>query len=536
MDLLARAREMTTEQVAELLSRHEHLEKQLESAENVGKHAEALAKQVEDLERHLHWFKTQLFGAKSERRMLEALSPADQLWLGEQMPDLPDGPPAPDESPRETANKARAKARKRPEAAETDDSSRLKFDDSVPVEEVIVEDSELSALGQGEADIVAENVTYKLGQRSPYVVIRYIQRVWKKKGEEQVHKANMPGVVLERSVADVSFLAGMAVDKHCFHLPLYRQHQRLKHSGIHLDRSTLTRLNQRVAEMCDLVYTSQFSSILSSSVLAIDESPTPAGRSGGKMDRGYYWVFYGDKHEVQFVYSPTRSREVLDQLLEGFKGTLLSDGYKAYESFTNRTLGVSWAGCWAHTRRHFVEAERKEPEKVGAILLVFQQLYELEAKARGKPKILKTVREEQSRPIVDKLFAHFRDELSASALLPSNAYVKALEYAIKQERPLRVFLENPEVAIDTNHVERMIRPAVVGRKNWMFHSTEDGARNSGILYSLLQTCALHDINPRTYLIDILQRQDDPGAVTELFTPRLWKEHYATSPRKSAIDR
>lgn len=284
------------------------------------------------------------------------------------------------------------------------------------------------------------------------------------------------------------------------------------------------------------IYTSQFSSILSSSVLAIDESPTPAGRSGGKMDSGYFWVFYGDKHEVQFVYSPTRSRTVLDKLLEGYTGTLLSDGYKAYESFTNRTLGVAWAGCWAHTRRYFVEAERNEPRKVQEVLVAFQKLYDIEAKGRGKPKALKDLRQEQSRPVVDALFTHFRTELSASALLPSNAYVKALEYAINHEAPLRVFLENPEVAIDTNHVERMIRPAVVGRKNWLFHTTEDGARYSGILYSLLQTCSLQDIDPRTYLIDVLQRQDDPGANIEHFTPRLWKENFAATPRRSIVDR
>ena len=504
---------------------------------NAGAHAEQLKAQAEELKIQLAWFRNQVFGARSERRILEAMAPADQLWLGEQMLEVAEEPPAANESAADVEEKGRNKGRRaKPARSEDSLSSRLHFDDSVPIEEVIVRDPELEALPEDQVEIIGQNVSYKLAQRSPYVVVKTIRTAWKKKGADGVNKAKLPRVI-ERSIADVSFLAGIAVDKHCHHLPLYRQHQRLTQGGVHIERSTLTRLLQRVAELCELTHQAQLSSILQSKVITMDESPTPAGRMGGKMKKGFYWVLYGDQDEVAFIYSPTRSRKVIDKLLEGFQGTLHSDGYRAYESFCRKTQGVCWAGCWAHTRRKFIEAEQKEPGKVEHVLNELRLLYEIETKGRGEPSRLKALRDHESRTIVDRLFEYFKNELAESALLPSNKFITALEYAIKHEGPLRVFLENPEVAIDTNHVERTIRYAVMGRKNWMFHSTENGARHSGIIYSLLQTCYLQGVDPRSYLIDILQRMDfHPGNDVYQLTPRLWTETVKGAPMRSVIDR
>ncbi len=560
MDLLAQVKQMSPDEVVALLRRNQELESvtklrqkeattlRIEHAKLQTEYSQLYAEQaqfrtdqthletrVEELNSQLEWFKRQLFGAKSERRILEALTDSQQLWLGEQMLDLPEDPPADDESAADVEKKARPKPRKRKvPRSEESSGSRLRFDDSIPVEEHVVPDAELESLPDEEVVLIGQDVTYRLAQRSPYVVLKHVRRTWKKKGTDEIQKAKLP-TVIQRSFADVSLLAGLAVDKHCHHLPLYRQHKRMEQSGVYVERSTLTRLLRRVAEMTELVYQAQLSSILESSVITMDESPTPAGRFGGKMKRGYYWVLYGDKNEVAFVYSPSRARAVIDKLLEGFQGTLHSDGYRAYDSFC-KANGVVWAGCWAHTRRKFVEAERKEPKKVKAIIKILRDLYEIEAEARGEPEALEKLRDTQSRPIVNKLFQHFKTELEESALLPSNRYIKALKYAIKHEAPLRVFLENPGVAIDTNHVEREIRPAVIGRKNWMFHFTENGARHSGILYTLLQTCRLQNVDPRTYLVDILQRMDDhPGKETYQLMPRLWKDEFGAEPIRSLVD-
>ena len=114
---------------------------------------------------------------------------------------------------------------------------------------------------------------------------------------------------------------------------------------------------------------------------------------------------------------------------------------------------------------------------------------------------------------------------------------KAASYALTREKALRVFLEYPDVPLDTNHLERAIRPIAMGRKNWLFCWTEIGAKYVGIIQSLLSTCRVQGIDPYTYLVDVLQRIDThPAKDVALLTPRLWKEHFAANPLRSDIDR
>ncbi len=138
---------------------------------------------TEELKAQLEWFKKQLFGAKSERWILEALSPADQLWLGEQMLELSEQPPADNETLADVEKKGRNKGKrsKKPDRCQDSISSRLHFDDSVPIEEVVIRDPEMEALPKDQVEVIGQDVTYKLGQRSPYLVIKTIRTTWKKK-------------------------------------------------------------------------------------------------------------------------------------------------------------------------------------------------------------------------------------------------------------------------------------------------------------------------------------------------------------------
>jgi hypothetical protein len=157
--------------------------------------------------------------------------------------------------------------------------------------------------------------------------------------------------VIEKSVADVSFLAGLLVDKFLYHLPLYRQHQRLQDGGIHLARATLTNLVHQSAALLEPIYEAQLRSILESAVLAMDETPIRAGRSPdrqGKMQGAYFWPMYGDRHEVAFPFSTSRSLATARGLLESFIGVLLSDGYPVYERYTVEVKDAVRAQCWSH--------------------------------------------------------------------------------------------------------------------------------------------------------------------------------------------
>ena len=130
----------------------------------------------------------------------------------------------------------------------------------------------------------------------------------------------------------------------------------------------------------------------------------------------------------------------------------ISNPFAAYEKFAEKTGGVLWAGCWAHARRKFIEAEGQEPERSAQIISLFQRLYEIEKRARGKPKHRKKLREKESRPIVDTLFELLAEQYKTTTALDKSPYMKALNYALEREAGLRIFLENPEVPIDNNPV------------------------------------------------------------------------------------
>lgn len=508
---------MTRDEVAALLASHQALEAS----------ADEMRRQADELRRQLDWFKRQLFGAKSERRIVDA--DGRQLFLGEA-----------DESAAAAASSnvtvAEHQRRRRPPKQEPDEGG-LRFDDSVPVEEVRIENPDLEA---GEGEVITEKVTYRLAQRpSSYVVLKYVRPVVKRE-DGKMSCPPAPPSVLGKSVADVSLLACLAVDKFRFHLPLHRQHQRMAAAGIRLARSTLTGWIHRTADLLEPIYQAQLESILRSKVLAMDETPIKAGRRGrGRMETGYFWPVYGDKNEVVFPFSQSRASAIVREVLGEYCGVLLSDGYRAYEKHAAEVNGIVHAQCWSHARRHFVKAEGAEPALTDQALELIRQLYEVEGEMRAKAlsdeKRLER-RGERSKPIADEFFAWLRTELTKRLLLPSNPFTEAANYALERERGLRVFLEYPNVPIDTNHLEREIRPIALGRKNWLFCWTEVGAQCVGIFQSLLATCRLHGVDPYAYLVDVLQRvETHPASEVALLTPRLWKDHFAEEPLRSDLD-
>jgi hypothetical protein len=188
-------------------------------------------------------------------------------------------------------------------------------------------------------------------------------------------------------------------------------------------------------------------------------------------------------------------------------------------------------------RRKFVEAEPVEPQLGGDVLAHIGALYEHEARCRdGKssPDAVRAYRQEHCLSIVDALFSLLARALEEQALLPSSPFTKAARYALDREASLRVFIDHPAVQMDTNHLERALRPIALGRKNWLFCSTEVGARQVGLIQSLLVTCRLHGLDAFTYLVDVLQRvQEHPAKRVHELTPRLWADHFADAPMRSA---
>jgi len=350
-----------------------------------------------------------------------------------------------------------------------------------------------------------------------------------------------PAKVLDKSIADVSFLAGMLVDKFVYHLPLYRQHQRIQQSGIDLSRSTLTNLASRAIDLLTPIYTAQFEHIRTSRVLAMDETPIKAGRKKkGKLRQAYFWPIYGEADEIAFSYASSRaSKKVREMLGDDFEGTLISDGYEAYDNYARRQPKMTHAQCWAHTRRYFEKAKDAEANAAAAALALIGELYAQEQAIRdkklsGEAKLKH--RTQHSEPVVTAFWRSCELQCQRHDLLPSNPLTKALKYAMARSAQLKVFLSDPDVPIDTNHLERALRPIPMGRRNWLFCWTELGAEQVGIIQSLLVTCKLHGINPHTYLVDVLQRiSQHPASQVLQLTPRVWKEYFADDPLRSDLD-
>ena len=350
-----------------------------------------------------------------------------------------------------------------------------------------------------------------------------------------------PVGVIDGSRADVSFVVGMMLDKCAFHLPLYRQHQRLRDAGIQVSRAWLTQLMQSTAALLEPIYYAQLESDRASRVKAMDETPIKAGPTGsGKMKAAYFWPVYGEQDEICFLYYPSRSaRHVQEALgLSPPAGAVLqTDGYAAYAQYAKST-GLTHAQCWAHARRKVYEAKDIEPQRAEEALERIGTLYAIEAQIREqglKSQAKRAVRIEHAKPVVDRFFAWVDQQFEAQGFLPSSPFLSALAYIRERREGLEVYLNDSDVAIDTNHLERALRVIPMGRRNWLFAWTELGAKHIGMVQSLLVTCRLHDIDPYDYFVDVLLRiGQHPASQVHQLTPRLWKQAFADNPLRSDL--
>src|SRR5690606_11717697 len=487
------------------------------------------------LKQQLDWFKRQLFGRKSEKQLL--LNPGQASLFSREGPEPP--PAQPDKVIPEHRRRTRRCGN------EINDTG-LRFDDSVPQTVIDVPAPELEGEQASRYEVIDYKESVRLAQqRSIYHVLIYRRPVLRDKQGQTLITAPAPENVLEGSYADVSLLAGLMVDKAVYHLPLHRQHQRLRSRGIVLSRTALLNYVSGGIALLEPIDRAQWQGVLDSTVVAMDEVPMKAGRKGpGQMKQSYFWPIFGDREEVVFTWSASRSRHHPEQQLHGFAGTLLTDGYDVYRrvvaQLNTGEARITHANCWTHSRRGFERALGMEPTLAQHALDLIARLYQVEAAIRERelpPDEIAASRSAHSAPLVDAFFAWVAQQRQRPELLPSNPLTKALVYVHEREASLQVFLGNPGVAMDTNHLERALRVIPMGRKNHLFCWSELGAEQLGILHSLMVTCRLQGINPYDYLVDVLQRvSQHPARDVAALTPRYWKERFAGNPLRSDVTR
>jgi transposase len=492
-------------------------------------------REIVNLRRQVAWFQRQIFGQKSERRLPEV--DRVQGVLGVDFAAVPDV--------QEIAKTSlvaghQRKTNKAPNGA---DESTLFFDDKkVPVEIIHVPNLEVAGLNPDEFDVIGEKITHRLAQRpGSYVVLKYVRQVIKRKDTQALSCPPAPVGVIDGSRADVSFVVGVMLDKCAYHQPLYRQHQRMRDSGINVSRPWLTQLMQGTVALLEPIHDAQFESIRASRVKSMDETPIKAGPTGaGKMKAAYFWPVYGEQDEICFLYYPGRSGKHVQEALGLLppKGAVLqTDGYAVYAQYAKKT-GITHAQCWAHSRRKIFEAKDIEPGPAAQALEWIGALYAAEEHIRehkltGLEK--RAHRQQHAKPVLDRLFLWIDKQFDAHGFLPSSPFLAALSYIRERRSGLEVYLDDPDVAIDTNHLERALRVIPMGRRNWLFAWTELGAKHIGIVQSLLVTCRLHGVDPYDYFVDVLQRiSQHPASQVHQLTPRLWKTLYAANPLRSDL--
>lgn len=342
----------------------------------------------------------------------------------------------------------------------------------------------------------------------------------RRKCQEGVKQADLPPRPIEKGRPGPGLLAHVLVSKYVDHLPLYRQTRIFERHGVELHRSTMCDWVRACAETLRPIVELLKREVLRSPVMQADETPLLVlerrGSAGPRRHLGYLWVYRGMEGETVYEYRPTRGAEGPLEFLKGFSGKLQTDGYSAYDGLSP---GIVEVGCWAHARRKLVAAEASAPGKAKEAVDLVRKLYLVERRARGRPPEERAaLRREKAAPVLEALRGKL--ETWRPEVLPKSPLGEAIGYALRQWPTLDRYLDDGEVEIDNNAIERAIRPVAVGRKNYLFCGSEEGARRAATLYSLIESCKAVGVEPFAYFADVLARTATASA-RELL-PRAWK--------------
>ncbi|HMB72911.1 MAG TPA: IS66 family transposase, partial [Gammaproteobacteria bacterium] len=294
--------------------------------------------------------------------------------------------------------------------------------------------------------------------------------------QQGVMQAALPPRPIEKGIPGPGLLAHVLVSKYVDHLPLYRQSGIFKRSGIDLARSTLCDWVAVCVEELEPIVAELRRTIVASSVVQADETPIVVleNHNEKKRRQGWLWVYRSMRGETAFDYRPTRARDGPREFLADFEGTLQRDGYQGYGGLSP---GIVHVGCWAHARRKFNEAKDSSPEQAQAAIRLIGKLYAIEKNAKELSSTERQqLRAANATPVLDALVERL-DAWQQDAL-PKSPLGKAIHYAKAQWETLVRYVEDGAVAIDSNAVERSIRGVAVGRKNWLFAGSAQGAERA----------------------------------------------------------
>jgi transposase len=474
------------------------------------------------LEAELDWFRRQMFGQKSERIVP---APAEQPELfgaaeGQEETQAAPGEPEPPAEACEVAAPRRHKHGRRDLA----DCPELPIGRRVVHD---VSDAEKTCPCCGEAKKpLPSKLTYQVGITRPQMYrIVHEQLQWGCPDccEAHVVTADKPFELVERCMADASLLGHVAVSKFADHLPLHRQEAMLRRAGFDVSRQTLCGWLLRAGAALKVLVDEMLRRIVGGCHAHVDETTLPV-LAPGKTRRTWVWSLVGGRDAPYCVYrhTPGRGGGGPRKFLKAFKGVLQTDAYRVYDKLAKH-LKVPWATCWAHVRRKFVDAFKLGASKDAEhAVTMIRQLYDIEKEARAFDDAGRCeLRQEKAAPIIARFFAWLDEQ--QFKVLPTSAIGRAVAYALNLRAQLRVYLDHGFVGIDNNPVERALRPVVIGRKNYLFAGSDDGAQAAAVFYSLVESAKRHGLNVGDYLEDVIRRlASHPRNRIHELLPDQWK--------------
>lgn len=459
--------------------------------------------QITALRHELDQLKKMIFGSKTER-FIPAQHP-EQLGLdfGEQ----PVSPTQVEEEPKQTITYQRRK-KKHP--------GRTALPENIPTKDIIIEPGEdttgMKLIGQE----ITETIDYKPGV---LLKIRYIRPKYARPEEADQDQSSiiigqLPDRPIPKGIPEGGLLAHLFVAKYIDHLPFYRQIEQFKRNhGWTIHKSTI---NDWFAACCTLLeplYQALFESVMDTDYLQVDESPIKVlhndkkpSADKRKAHQGYMWLYRNPINGlVLFDYRKGRGMHGPKERLEDFSGQLQCDGYKVYVSIANKRKDISLISCLAHIRRKFFDAQKHHPTLAQYGLKEIQKLYAIErtcTEAAYTTEQRQEKRDREARPVFDELLKWVNTEQLNN--LSKGPIGTALFYASHQLPKLSAYLDDGRILIDNNLIENAVRPLAIGRKNYLFAGSHQGAKRAAMMYSFFASCKTLDVNPWEWLKCVLE--------------------------------
>lgn len=381
-------------------------------------------------------------------------------------------------------------------------AGRNKLPENLPVVEEIIEPEDLTEDMVKMGEEITEILEYTPAQ---YFKHRIIRPKYVNKKTQEIKIAELPSRPIEKCLAGNSVLTHILVSKYVDHLPLYRQQQIFKRADIEIAPSTIDSWVALTGNLLVPLYNRMVEYVKHQGYIQADETTLKVldKDKKGKTHLGYLWTYHAVQSKLcVFDYQKGRGVDAPRQMLTDYHGALQTDGYKVYNHYC-LSKEIKHLACWAHARRYFEKALMQDRKRAAYVLGEIQKLYAIERKTADlTAEERHEVRLEEALPIINNLGKWMHRE--RNMVLPKSLIGKAIEYCVKLWTSLLTYLENGNYHIDNNAIENKIRPVALGRKNYLFAGSHNGAQRTAMFYTFFANCKLNGVNSEKWLNKVLE--------------------------------